>query len=170
MERSEPVGWTTLLERAIRLATKAHKGQVDRFGQPYILHVLRVITHARDPEERLLAALHDVLERSTITVDELREKGFPESVLTALVHISRDPQEDYEAYIDRVARNPLAVRVKVIDLADKMDLRDVGELSVADVKRYNKQLAAYERLKHQATVIRAERTLGRQSVAKRVRG
>lgn len=169
MEKTAPVHWTTLLERAIRLATKAHKGQNDRFGHPFILHVLRVISAARDPEERLLAALHDVLERSDITLDELREKGFPENVLTALTHISKQPQEEYEKYIDRVATNPLAVRVKVLDLADKMDLRDVGELSVSDVRRYNRQLAAYERLKHMAAVIRAEMTLGAEPAAKRAR-
>jgi len=156
MERPAPPGWTTLLDRAIRLATKAHKGQTDRYGQPFILHVLRVITNARDPEERLLAALHDVLERSDVTLDQLREKGFPEHILTALTHLTRLPDEDYEAYIDRVARDPLAVRVKVIDLADKMDLRAVGELSLADVRRYNRQRAAYERLKQLDTVIRAE--------------
>ncbi len=169
MEKTAPVHWTTLLERAIRLATKAHKGQNDRFGQPFILHVLRVISTARDPEEYLLAALHDVLERSEITIEELRDKGFPETVLTALVHISKEPQEEYERYIDRVAKNPLAVRVKVLDLADKMDLRDVGELTPSDVKRYNRQLAAYERLKHQAAVIRAEITLNAEPTAKRAR-
>lgn len=169
MERPAPASWATLLERAIRLATKAHKGQTDRFGHPFILHVLRVVVNARDPEERLLAALHDVLERSDTTVEHLREKGFPESVLTALVHISKLPHEDYEAYIDRVARNPLAVRVKVIDLADKMDLRDVGELTAADLKRYNRQLAAYERLKQMDTIIRAERTLGERAPLKRMK-
>ncbi|MDX9750242.1 MAG: phosphohydrolase [Flavobacteriales bacterium] len=158
-----------LLERAVRLATKAHKGQTDRFGQPYILHVLRVISAARDPEERLLAALHDVLERSDITMAQLRDKGFPEPVLAALAHITKRPDEVYEAYIDRVAKDPLAVRVKVLDLADKMDLRDVGELSVSDVRRYNRQLAAYERLRHMAAVIRAEMTLGRAALAKRTR-
>ena len=170
MDKPTQAQWGTLLERAIRVATKAHKGQLDRFGNPFILHVLRVITTARDPEERVLAALHDVLERSDITLDELREKGMPERVLKALTHISRDPQEDYDQYIDRVARDPLAVRVKVIDLADKMDLREVGELSAADLRRYNRQLAAYERLKERSTVIRAEMTLATGSTTKRARG
>jgi (p)ppGpp synthase/HD superfamily hydrolase len=152
-----------LLERAIRLAAKVHKGQVDRFGQPFILHIMRVITHAKDPDERLLAAIHDVLERSELTIADLREKEMPEHVLVALTHISRVPDEDYDGYIDRVAQNQLATRVKVIDLADKMDLRDVGQLSVADLKRYNKQLAAYERLKHLSTIIKAEMTLSAQS-------
>ena len=151
-----------LIERAVRLAAKVHKGQVDRFGQPFILHVMRVITHAKDPDEQLLAAIHDVLERSDLTIADLREKEFPEHVLVALTHISRVPDEDYDGYIDRVALNQLATRVKVIDLADKMDLRDVGQLSVADLKRYNKQLEAYERLKHLATIIKAEMTLSSQ--------
>ena len=148
-----------LLERAIRLAAKVHKGQVDRFGNPFILHVLRVIARGHDPDERLLASLHDVLERSELTVVDLRKKGVPDHVLVALTHISRVPNEDYDKYIDRVALNPLATRVKVHDLADKMDLREVGQLSVADLKRYNKQLEAYERLKRLATIIRAEMTL-----------
>ena len=151
-----------LLERMIRLAAKVHKGQVDRFGQPFILHTLRVITHAKGHDEQLLAAIHDILERSDLTVGDLREKGVPEHVLVALTHISRVPDEDYDGYIDRVAQNQLATRVKVIDLADKMDLRDVGQLSAADLKRYNKQLEAYGRLKHLATIIRAEMTLGAQ--------
>lgn len=163
MDKSVPQTHAQLLERSIRLAAKVHKGQVDRFEQPFILHVMRVITHAKDPDEQILAALHDVLERSDLTLADLREKGFPEHVLVALTHISRVADEDYEGYIDRVAQNPLAVRVKVIDLADKMDLRDVGQLSVADLKRYNKQLAAYERLKHLSTIIRAEMTLSNQA-------
>lgn len=148
-----------LLERAVRIAAKVHKGQVDRFGHPFLMHVMRVTTHGKDVDEQILGALHDVLERSDITVADLREKGFPDHVLVALTHISRVPDEDYDGYIDRVALNSLAVRVKVHDLADKMDLREVGTLSVADLKRYNKQLEAYERLKRMATMILAEMTL-----------
>lgn len=149
-----------LLERCIRLAAKVHQGQVDRFGHPFILHVLRVLTHARSDDQRILAVIHDVLERSDHTIEDLREKGIPDHVLIALTHISRIPEEDYDAYIDRVAQDPLATLVKVIDLADKMDLRDVGQLSVADLKRYNKQLEAYQRLHKLSTIIKAEATLG----------
>ena len=148
-----------LLERAIRLAAKVHKGQTGRFGEPFILHVMRVVTHGKDDDERLLGALHDVLERSDHTVESLREKGIPDHVLVALSHISRVKDEDYEGYIDRVAMNRLATRVKVHDLADKMDLRDAGQLNEADLKRYNKQLVAYERLHKSATIIHAESTL-----------
>lgn len=136
-----------LLERAIRIAAKEHKGQLDRFGKPYILHVMRVMTSGHDQEERILGALHDILERSDLTVEQLKEKGFPPRVLRALEHITRDPAETYEAYIDRVLEDGLAMRVKLHDLTDKMDLRQVQELSPADMKRYNRQLVAYHRVR-----------------------
>ncbi len=135
-----------LLERAIRLAVKVHKGQKDRAGKPYILHVLRVMMAGTKPDEQLLGALHDVLERSDLSVADLAEKGFPTRVLQALEHISRRPDEDYAGYIDRVAMDELAVRVKLHDLSDKMDLRHVAELAPADLKRCNRQLAAYHKL------------------------
>lgn len=148
-----------LLERAIRLAAKVHKGQVDRFNKPYILHVMRVMMRGHDLEEQVLGALHDVLERSTLTSQELEQKGFPPRVLRALEHITRVPEEDYEAYIERVLLDPLAIRVKVHDLADKMDLLHVNTLSHADLKRYNRQLAAYHRLKKVVEEARANMTI-----------
>lgn len=145
-----------LLERAIRLAAKVHKGQIDRFNKPYILHVMRVMMRGHDLEEQLLGALHDILERSTLTLPELAIKGFPPRVLKALEHITRRGDEDYEAYIGRVAQDGLAIRVKLHDLADKMDLLHVDELSMADLKRYNKQLAAYHGLRKLVEEARAQ--------------
>ena len=91
-----------LLETAIRLAAKVHRGQVDRFGKPYVLHVMRVMMRGHDLEEQILGALHDVLERSDLTVEDIGKKGFSPRVIKALQHITRDPQETYEQYIDRV--------------------------------------------------------------------
>jgi len=136
-----------LLETAIRIAAKVHRGQVDRFEKPYILHVMRVMMRGHDLEEQILGALHDVLERSNLTVSDLAERGFSARVLKALEHISRVEPETYEAYIDRVMLDGLAIRVKIHDLADKMDLRHVAQLDPSDLKRYNKQLTAYHRMK-----------------------
>ncbi len=136
-----------LLETAIRLAAKVHKGQVDRFGKPYILHVMRVMMRGHDFEEQALGALHDVLERSDLTMDDLARKGFPPRVLKALDHITRRKEETYEQYIERVVQDTLAIRVKLHDLADKMDLLHVAQLDLTDLKRYNRQLAAYHRIK-----------------------
>lgn len=148
-----------LLERAIRLAAKVHKGQVDRFNKPYVLHVMRVMMRGHDKEEQVLGALHDVLERSTLTIEDLAKKDFPPRVLKALEHISRRAEEDYDQYIDRVMQDPLAIRVKLHDLADKMDLLHVDTLSHADLKRYNKQLAAYHRMKKVVEEARAQMTI-----------
>lgn len=136
-----------LLESAIRIAAKVHRGQVDRFEKPYILHVMRVMMRGHDMEEQILGALHDVLERSNLTVSDLAERGFSARILKALEHISRVEPETYEAYIDRVMLDGLAIRVKIHDLADKMDLRHVALLDPSDLKRYNKQLTAYHRMK-----------------------
>lgn len=136
-----------LLETAIRLAAKVHKGQLDRFNKPYILHVMRVMMRGHDFEEQVLGALHDVLERSDLTMEDLAKKGFSPRVLEALDHITRRVEESYEQYIDRVMEDGLAIRVKLHDLADKMDLLHVETLSHADLKRYNKQLVAYHRMK-----------------------
>jgi (p)ppGpp synthase/HD superfamily hydrolase len=136
-----------LLETAIRLAAKVHKGQVDRFGKPYVLHVMRVMMRGQDFDEQVLGALHDVLERSDLTLADLEKKGFSARILKALEHITRKPEETYEQYIDRVVEDNLAIRVKLNDLADKMDLLHVDQLDPSDLKRYNKQLAAYHRMK-----------------------
>jgi len=144
-----------LLESAIRLAAKVHKGQLDRFGKPYILHVMRVMMRGHDLEEQVLGALHDILERSTLTLVDIQKKDYPPRVVKALDCITRREEEDYDGYIERVMQDGLAMRVKLHDLADKMDLLHVDELSMADLKRYNKQLAAYHRLKRLVEVARA---------------
>lgn len=156
-----------LLETAIRLAAKVHRGQLDRFGKPYVLHVMRVMMRGHDLEEQILGALHDVLERSELTVDDIAKKGFTPRVIKALQHITRDPQETYEQYIDRVVQDNLAIRVKLHDLADKMDLLHVEQLDPADLKRYNKQLAAYHRMKR--LVEEAKANMQVQSALRKVR-
>lgn len=135
-----------ILEKAIRLAAKTHRGQKDRFKKPFILHVMRVIGRGTSLEEQVLGALHDVVERSDVTVEDLREKGFPERILLALDHISRREGESYVDYIDRIELNHLATRVKIHDLADKMDISKIERISDDDRKRFNRQLRAYHKL------------------------
>jgi (p)ppGpp synthase/HD superfamily hydrolase len=148
-----------LLETAIRLAAKVHKGQLDRFNKPYILHVMRVMMRGHDFDEQVLGALHDVLERSDLSADDLAKKGFSPRILKALDHITRRVDETYEQYIDRVMEDNLAIRVKLHDLADKMDLLHVEILSHADLKRYNKQLVAFHRMKKLVAQAKANMSL-----------
>ena len=104
------------LERALLLATTAHMGQVDKAGQPYILHPLRLMMRLETEEERTVAILHDTVEDTPLTLAQLRQEGFSEAVLVALDHLTHRPEQSYEAYMERLRRNVLAVRIKRLDL------------------------------------------------------
>jgi len=140
-----------VLDRALRLAVEAHAGETDRSGAPYILHVLTVVMGCRpDLEAMTVAALHDVVEDSPITINDLRAQGFSHSVLEAVDAISRRDGETYEDYIERVAKVPLARRVKRPDLEHNMDVRRLPHVTPTDAARLEKYRAAWERLKFDA--------------------
>lgn len=131
---------------AISLAVRVHAGQIDRAGQPYILHVLRVTSRLYDLPAQMVAILHDVVEDTPVTLEELRLMGYPEQVVTAIDSLSRRDGEGYEAYIERLSENPLAVRVKLSDLQDHLDLRRSGELMPDDLDRVGRYQRAYRQL------------------------
>lgn len=110
------------LSDTIILATTAHADQVDRVGQPYILHVLRVMLVMNTEEERLIALLHDVVEDGHATLNDLRVHGYGSAVVEAVDAISRRKAagETYRTFIDRVSQNSLATRVKLADLHDNL--------------------------------------------------
>jgi (p)ppGpp synthase/HD superfamily hydrolase len=130
------------LETAIAIAAEAHKGQRDKGGQPYILHPLRVMMKLKTENERIVAVLHDVLEDTPITEDDLRQRGFSSAIIEALRCLTREADEPYEAFIRRVKRNPLASAVKVHDMTDNMDLSRIPAPKDEDFKRVEKYRAA----------------------------
>lgn len=137
----------TTLERAIAIACDAHKGQKDKYGAPYILHVLRVMTAGRTEEEKIVGVLHDVVEDTDWTFEALQKEGFSGDVLAALRCVTKESEEeDYDAFTARVKTNALAVRVKLADLTDNMDIRRMPEVKEKDVPRLNKYLKAYKEL------------------------
>ncbi len=132
------------LGRAIAIAAKAHLGQHDKAGAPYILHPLRLMFRLPDPTARIVAVLHDVVEDSDTTLDDLRRQGFSDEAVTAVDALSRRDDETYDEFIERIAPNPLAVRVKIEDLRDNLDLTRLANLTEdgADrIRRYRKALA-----------------------------
>ncbi|PJJ66821.1 hypothetical protein CLV73_0814 [Chryseobacterium geocarposphaerae] len=139
-----------LLHKAIKIATKAHKGQTDKYHAPYIAHVMRVMEYGKTTDEKIVGVLHDVVEDhpSEFSLDYLRNEGFPEYIIFAISCLTKyDPEEDYDEFIKRTERSPLAVAVKMNDLRDNMDLRRVNrELTPKDIKRFNKYLKAYRYL------------------------
>ncbi|WP_018683160.1 HD domain-containing protein [Actinokineospora enzanensis] len=106
------------LDDAIRIAHDAHEGQLDKSGGPYIQHPLRVMAAVSGEHEKMIAILHDVLEDTPVTADDLRAAGCPSDVVTAVIAISKRPGESQEDYLTRVAANPLALAVKHADIAD----------------------------------------------------
>ena len=135
------------LERAIEIAREAHKGQLDKAGCEYIGHPLRVMAAGRSPEEKIAGVLHDVVEDSDWTFEQLEAEGFPSSVIEALRCVTKlSEDEPYEKFIARVKTNPLAVAVKINDLSDNMDIRRLPYISDKDIKRLKKYLKAYKQL------------------------
>lgn len=135
------------LERAIEIATEAHKGQVDKAGNEYIGHPLRVMEMGKTLEEKIVGVLHDVVEDTDWTFERLEAEGFAPEVIAALRCVTKTSEnENYDDFIGRVKKNPLAAAVKINDLTDNMDIRRLPYLSDKDVKRLKKYLKAYKRL------------------------
>ncbi|MGJ7039203.1 (p)ppGpp synthase/HD superfamily hydrolase [Shinella sp. BE166] len=108
-----------MLSRAIALAAKAHDGQTDKNGAPYIFHPVRVASTFSDETLQTIAVLHDVVEDTAITLSDL-DAHFPQGVVNAVDALTRRPGETYEDFILRVSRNPDARKVKIADLRDNL--------------------------------------------------
>ena len=134
------------LDKAITIAIKAHDGQTDINGQPYIGHPFRVMNAGQTLPEKIVGILHDVVEDSPWTIEDLENEGFCPSVLNGVDAMTKRDDETYETYLSRVKTNPLAVRVKLNDLTDNMDIRRLNELTDKDITRMRKYLNAYKQL------------------------
>ena len=135
------------LNRAIEIATEAHKGQFDKSGKDYIGHPLRVMEMGKNEEERIVGVLHDVIEDTPWSFEMLEAEGFSSEIIAALKCVTKiSENENYDDFIERVKKNPLAVAVKINDLTDNMDIRRLPYLSDKDVKRLKKYLKAYKKL------------------------
>lgn len=131
------------LSRALIIAAQAHDGQLDKAGQPYILHPLRVMLAQTDETARIVGLLHDVVEDSSITLNDLAA-DFSPPVVAAVDALSRRDGESYDGYIDRVMTNRLARLVKRADLLDNLNRsRTGGAVSSEKIAQYR---AALKRL------------------------
>lgn len=135
------------MERAIEIATEAHRGQLDKAGCDYIEHPLRVMAAGKSLDEKIVGVLHDVVEDTNWTFEGLAAEGFSTEVIEALRCVTKlSESEPYDKFIARVKRNPLAVAVKLNDLSDNMDIRRLPYLSDKDIKRLKRYLKAYKQL------------------------
>ena len=134
------------LDRAIELAKQHHEGQTDKAGKPYIEHPLRVMSQVESEEEKIVAVLHDIVEDTDISLDDLRNEGFSEKVVSAVECLTKQDGENYDSYIERISFNPLAVKIKLADLEDNRDLTRLPEVTDKDLERIEKYDKALEKL------------------------
>lgn len=130
------------VDDAIRIARDAHEGQVDKSGRPYIGHPLRVMKSVSGEYERMTAVLHDVIEDTAVTAEDLAAQDCPPEVVAAVVAISKVPGEDQEAYLARVAANPIALAVKFADIADNTSPDRLAQLDEHTQRRLRAKYTA----------------------------
>src|SRR4051812_21862726 len=142
------------IEKALQVAAKAHEGQRDKEGLPYILHPLRAMMRVQGEEAQIVAVLHDVIEDTPVTADDLRAAGFSEAVVAAVVCVTHRRDEPYADYVVRCKGNDIARRVKVADLEDnsRLDRTILRPQRIeADVARLRKYVLSFKYLTDQIT-------------------
>ncbi len=132
---------------ALNLAVVAHNGQMDKGGEPYIFHSIRVANKCSNIEEKIVAYLHDVIEDTNISSDDLLSQGFPQKIVEAVVSVTKKRGENYEDFIKRCGSNPIGRQVKLRDLEDNMDMSRLKMIKEEDAARLNKYREAYGYLK-----------------------
>ena len=141
--------YTELTKKALRIAFDAHKDQTDKTGLPYIFHPFHLAEQMETEDEVIVALLHDVVEDSEITFEDLRTNGFPANVIDAIGLLTKDDNEkiEYTDYILRIKNNPLAAKVKLADLRHYVDGTWISEIDAEQkvlLEKYIGELIAAE--------------------------
>jgi (p)ppGpp synthase/HD superfamily hydrolase len=144
------------LERAVEIATEAHRGQTDKSGEPYILHPLELLSRMENDTERKAAVLHDVVEDSDWTLNDLRCEGFSEEMVDAVEHLTKAKyldddeletvEKDYDEFIERVKKNEIARKVKQADIEHNMDLTRLDDPTQEDLERLMRYHRSWKKL------------------------
>lgn len=136
------------LSEILEFACNKHGHQIDKAGMPYIFHIVEVSLGVDDTREKAVAFLHDVLEDTDTTADELLEFGIEPEVVEAVEILTRKKNEDYMEYIKKVATNPLSRNVKMSDLRHNMKIERIPNPTEKDYARLEKYKKAYEYLEN----------------------
>jgi guanosine-3',5'-bis(diphosphate) 3'-pyrophosphohydrolase len=135
-----------LLKKALEIAQKTHQNQLDKAGKPYFEHPLRVMNKLELIQDKIVAVLHDVVEDSDLTLEDLIVLGFTPDIIDAIDAITKRPDENYETYLNRVMSNQIALRVKIADMHDNLDISRISHPTEKDIKRIEKYTQIYPRL------------------------
>ena len=135
--------YTELTKKALKICFEAHKEQVDKSGMPYVFHPFHLAQQMDDEYSTVVALLHDVVEDSEITLDELA-KEFPSEIIEAIALMTHDSSVEYFDYIKEIKKNVLARKVKLADLKHNSDKSRLDVVTEKDEVRYQKYLKAME--------------------------
>ena len=131
------------LEHALEIAAAAHAGQKDKAGKPYILHPIRVMLSVKTLDEQIAAVLHDTVEDTSVTFEDLADAGFSSDIITAVQALTKMEGESRLEAAQRAVRNTVARQVKLADVADNMDLSRIPSPTSKDHAR----LEEYKRVR-----------------------
>ena len=136
------------LEIAIQIAIEAHKGQLDKSGSPYILHPLHIMNSVDGLDYKIVAVLHDVIEDTDLTYDDLISKGIDKEFVDSILILTKEDLDSYMEYIEKISHNKYATVVKIEDLKHNMDLTRLNrKITNKDLERNKKYMKAYFYLK-----------------------
>lgn len=138
--------YTEMTKKAIKLMFEKHKDQVDKSGMPYVFHPFHLAEQMDDEETTITALLHDIVEDTDTTFDDLRKLGFSDNVINALKLMTHDKNIDYFEYVKNISKNPIARKVKIKDLEHNMDTSRLDEVTDKDLERVKKYKKCYKYL------------------------
>lgn len=147
---NQAISQSAAIDQALALVVRHFTGITDKDGEPYVMHCLRVMMGAGDGvDERLVALMHDLVEDTPVTLDDLRKHGFSEAVVEAVGLVTHQEHDTYAEYVVRLKSNPLALRAKMADLRDNASLNRAlfREPSLEhDTHRMSRYLLTYQYL------------------------
>lgn len=139
--------YTPLTKKALIIAYEAHKDQFDKSGIPYVFHPVHLAEQMNDEYTTCVALLHDVVEDSKYTLQDLIDQGFPNEVIDAVKVLTHNKNIPYIDYIDSIKSNPIARKVKIEDLKHNSDITRLNQITEKDLERIEKYKTALGLLK-----------------------
>lgn len=139
--------YTPMTKVALKLCFEAHKDQIDKSGMPYVFHPFHLAEQMQDEETTIVALLHDLIEDTDYTIEDLREMGFGERVLAAIALMTHAPEVPYMDYVAQIKTNSIARAVKLADLRHNSDVSRLDFVTAKDearVEKYKKAIALLE--------------------------
>ena len=138
--------YTPLTKKAMKLCFEAHKDQKDRTGLPYVFHPFHLAEQMKDEYSTAAALLHDVVEDTDTTFEDLQKEGIPEKVIEALRLLTHSPEVPYMEYVAKTASDPIAAAVKLADLNHNSDMSRLDNITDKDIQRHKKYLGISEKI------------------------